>query len=343
MMLDRMANLGKWEEFSEVRYHQNEVEVPSEDGLVEDAWTDMAEAPDLKGREEARPWKERVAHVKAGWKGSQEDFRRLEKIMAMEKGIFDPPRPGTVKHYEAHLRKIPGMNITHASRRSLLGHKEERVAREKAEELQADDFTEFSDSPISSHVRMVPKPDGALRFCVNYYRANKIIEGERYPLPKIDDCMRKLKHARYYTVLDLKNGFWQIPLSKKSRWLTAFVVGMTLYQWKVLPMGLRNSPGIFQAAMQKMLGRQFEDGKAGGFVEKYGQKAEDYAFCYIDDIIIYSNTMEDHLAHIRDIFRRIREFGLKVNMAKCQFATRRVTYLGYDISEGTISIAAKKR
>ena len=78
-------------------------------------------------------------------------------------------------------------------------------------------------------------------------------------------------------------------------------------------------------------------------MEKYGQRAEDYAFCYIDDIIIYSNTMEEHLAHIRDIFRRVREFGLKVNMDKCQFATQQVTYLGYDISNGTVAIAAKKR
>eukprot|EP00808_Paulinella_micropora_P010075 g19194.t1 len=105
-----MANLGKWDEFSEVKYHQKEVEMPSEDGLVEDAWTDMAEAPDLKSRMDAHSWEERMPQMRADWKGSEEDLK---------------PRPGTVKHYDAHLRKIPGMNITHASRRSSLGRREE--------------------------------------------------------------------------------------------------------------------------------------------------------------------------------------------------------------------------
>eukprot|EP00808_Paulinella_micropora_P025477 g58105.t1 len=94
--------------------------MPSEDGLVEDAWTDMAEAPDLKGRRDAQSWDESMAQMRAGWKGSEEDLKCLQEVMVKEKEIFDPPRPGTVKHFEAHLRKKPGVNITHASRRSSL-------------------------------------------------------------------------------------------------------------------------------------------------------------------------------------------------------------------------------
>eukprot|EP00808_Paulinella_micropora_P016370 g72818.t1 len=121
----------------------------------------MSEAPELKRWANAESWEENMIQMRADWKGSEEDLKSiqvlLQKLMAKEKEIFDPPRPGTVKHFEAHFRKIPGMNITNASRRSRLGRREESIAQEKAEELQADDFTEFSDSPISSHVLRQPQ------------------------------------------------------------------------------------------------------------------------------------------------------------------------------------------
>ena len=121
-------------------------------------------------------------------------------------------------------------------------------------------------SDVTSRVRMVPKPDGMLRMCVNYYRVNKILKDQLQPTPTMRQGIEVLKGSKFFSALDCKSGFWQIPLAEESRYLTAFVVGTTMYQWKVLPMGLKTAPGIFQAAMRKALSSN--DDKA--FVAKHG-------------------------------------------------------------------------
>ena len=105
-------------------------------------------------------------------------------------------------------------------------------------------------SEISSPVTMAPKPDGTLRLCINYFRINKMIMDIETPVPDIKQAINSLYGAKIYSTLDLKNGFWQIPISERSRWLTAFSIGMKTYVWKVLPMGLKISPGVVSSRRQ---------------------------------------------------------------------------------------------
>jgi len=277
--------------------------------------------------------------------GSEREKAALKAKMEEYREIFDPPRAGGVRSedFTAVICKIPGAEPSPAPRRANLSIHEAKIAEEQVRQLLNEDFIERSTSPIVSQPKIVPKPGGEWRLTINYARVNKVLEEERNPLPTLEEGRRVLRNAKFYSVIDLKNGFWQIPLDEKSRWLTAFVVGMEIYQWKVLPMGLKQAPGLFQKAMQKMLSSQYEDQSADGFMRRRGQKAGAYAFCYIDDIIVYSNTMDEHIEHLSDVFRRVRAFGLKCNLKKCQLAKTSVTYLGYEISHNRVSISQAKR
>jgi len=341
-LIDMLVELGKDDEPDTVTYEKTGLDDLSE----EDLSLEEARAPlEQHKRMSDQDFQQAVQKSLEEGAGTEKEKKALRAIIEAEKEIFDPPHAGGVKpeDFTAVIYKIPGAEPSPAPRRANLSIYEAKIAEEQVRQLVDEDFIERSTSPIVSQPRLVPKPGGEWRLTVNYARVNKILEEERNPLPTLEEGRRALRNAKFYSVIDLKNGFWQIPLDEKSRWLTAFVVGMEIYQWKVLPMGLKQAPGLFQKAMQKMLGSQYDDQTEGGFMKRRGQKSGEYAFCYIDDIIVYSNTMEEHIDHLTDIFRRIKVFGLKCNLKKCQLAKTSVTYLGYEISYNRVSISKEKR
>jgi transposase InsO family protein len=212
------------------------------------------------------------------------------------------------------------------------------IIEEQTQSLLDRNLIEESESQVSSRVRLADKPDGTQRMCVNYYRLNKLLMDVKLNIPTIRDGIDKLKRARYFTSLDLKSGFWQLPIAEADRWITAFNAGNKLYQWKVLPMGLKTAPGLFQKAMDRMLSSKYDDKV---MVQKFGN-ASKYAFCYIDDILIFSEKEEDHIEHVRDVLRRVREFGLRLKPEKCKFFQTRIKYLGYIVKGGRVSINREK-
>ena len=280
-----------------------------------------------------------IAEKYSTWEGTMRERDALKGILEDNMDAFGPLEAGSVRGYEANFGRKPGEDVVGHRRPSRMSYHEDRMAREITQELLEKDIIEARLSEVSSPVRMAPKPDGSLRMCINYYRINKILKQIETPVPDLRKGINRLKHAKVYTTLDLKSGFWQIPLNESCRYLTAFMVGMTTYVWKVLPMGLKCSPGLFQHAMTKMLGKEYDDEAT---VTRLGS-TEDYAFCYIDDIIIYSESMEKHVEHVQDVLRRISAFGLRLNAKKCDFAQRKIQYLGYEISEGRCAIAHEKR
>ena len=136
-----------------------------------------------------------------------------------------------------------------------------------------------------------------------------------YPLPRIDDILNQLSGKFVFSMLDARTGYWQIKVHKASRKKTAFVMMDGLYESRVMPSGLCNTPVTFQRLMQKTLARLG-------------------AFCslYIDDVIAFSQSIEEHLDHLSQVFNRLRKVGLKLHPGKCQLAFPEIPYLGHIIS-----------
>ena len=140
-----------------------------------------------------------------------------------------------------------------------------------------------SNSPWASPIVMVRKKDGSHRFCVDYRELNSVTKLDTYPLPRVDDLLDQLGSSRFFTTLDLANGYWQIRVDADSQEKTAFIVPQGLFEFRVMPFGLSNAPAVFQRLMQRVLmGLNPVDDQA-------------FVSVYIDDILIFSSTLEEHL------------------------------------------------
>lgn len=184
---------------------------------------------------------------------------------------------------------------------------------------------EPSKSEWCNPVVLVPKKDESMRFCIDFRYLNSISLFDSYPTPRIDDLLERLGKAKYLTTLDLCKGYWQVPLTERSKKLTAFRTPWGLFQFTVMPFGLHGAPATFQRLMDQVL---------CGF--------SDFASAYLDDIVIYSTTWEEHLEHLHAVFDRLGTAGLTVNPSKCVFASAETAYLGHVIGNGVIKPQVSK-
>jgi transposase InsO family protein len=173
-----------------------------------------------------------------------------------------------------------------------------------------------SRSPWGAPVVLVAKKDGSRRFCVDYRRLNDVTVKDRYPLPRITDMLESLAGARVFSVLDAASGYWQIPMAEGDVQKTAFSCHAGLFEFTVMPFGLCNAPATYQRAMNYAL---------AGLLWKF-------LAVYIDDILVYSRTPEEHRRHLAAAIARLREAGIVLNAKKCRFGLDRVEYLGHIVS-----------
>lgn len=199
-----------------------------------------------------------------------------------------------------------------------LNPKKQQYLKEEVKYLLENDFIEPSSSSWSSPCILVPKPDGSYRMCTDYRKVNSVTKTDTFPIPRMDDCIDKLGKAKYVTKFDLLKGFWQVPLTDRAKEISAFVTPEGLYQYKVMPFGMKNSPATFQRLINKVIAN-LEDCEA-----------------YIDDVIIYSETWEKHLETIREFFRKLSEAKLTINLSKTEFGQAQVTYLGHVVGRGQV-------
>ena len=183
-----------------------------------------------------------------------------------------------------------------------------------------------SASSWSSPVVLVKKKNGEMRFCVDYRKVNAVTRKDSFPLPLISEVLDSLCGTQYFTTLDLKSGYWQIPLDPATKDKSAFVTHNGLYEFQVLPFGLTNSPASFQRLMGHILrGLEYKS-----------------ALIYIDDVIIFSKSANDHLKHIEEVFSRLRDANLKLNPKKCEFAKQELEYLGHLVTPSGIKPCLSK-
>ena len=177
---------------------------------------------------------------------------------------------------------------------------------------------EPSSSEWSSPCVLVPKPDGSYHFCTDFRRLNAVTVTDSHPIPRIDDCIDQIGPAKFVSKLDLLKGYWQVPLTEHVKRLSAFVTPQGLYQYKVMPFSMKNAPATFQQLINQLL--QHLDGCEG----------------YIDDVIVYSDTWEEHLSCLRALFTTLAAANLTVNLKKSEFGHAHITYLGYVVGQGQV-------
>ena len=175
-----------------------------------------------------------------------------------------------------------------------------------------------SNNPWASPVVMVRKKDGSLRFCVDFRQLNAATVKDAHPLPRIDDLLDALHGAKWFSTLDLKSGYWQVPIAEQDKEKTEFRTNSgQLFEFNQVPFGLCNAPATFSRLMDRVLA---------------GLHWETCLF-YLDDIIVFSSTWEEHLARLCEVFERLRHAQLKLGATKCTFAAKEVSYLGHRVTE----------
>ena len=177
---------------------------------------------------------------------------------------------------------------------------------------------QLSNSPWCNAAVLVRKKDGSLCFCIDFRRLNALTIKDSHPLPRICKTLESLAGAAHYSTFDLNSGFWQVPMDKESKQYTAFTLGsMGLYECKSMPFGLCNTPPTFQRLMQNCLGKLNLT----------------YCLIYLDDVIVFSETPEEHLQRMSVVFDRLREHCLKLKPSKCDVFKSEINYLAHHVSQ----------
>ena len=184
--------------------------------------------------------------------------------------------------------------------------------------MKENGIIEESNSPWCSPCILVPKSDGSVRFCTDFRKVNAVTKPDTYPLPRVDDYIDKIGSAKFVSSYDLLKGYWQVPLTARAKEISAFVTPHGLYQYRVLPFGMMNAPATFQRIMNRVI--------AG----------LDNTEVYIDDIVMYSNTWNQHIEHTKALFDRLSRAKLTINLSKSQIGKARVTFLGHEVGQGEV-------
>jgi hypothetical protein len=207
-----------------------------------------------------------------------------------------------------------------------LGPKEQDEMETQIKDLLDQGFIRPSISPWGAPVLFVPKKDGRWRMCIDYRALNKDTVKDRFPVPRIDELLDRLGRAKYFTKLDLASGYHQIGVARGDIAKTAFRTNRGSYEFIVMPFGLTNAPATFQRLINGVFAKEIND----------------FVLVYLDDILIFSETLEDHWKHLDIALQRLKDAKLFGRIHKCDFLKEEVEYLGFRISKDGISTDPSK-
>lgn len=203
---------------------------------------------------------------------------------------------------------------------------EYEVVKEHINQLLGAEVIRESSSPYASPIVLVKKKDGSPRMCVDYRQLNNKTRKDAFPLPRIEESLDALTGARWFSTMDLASGYNQVPVTEEDRPKTAFCTPFGLFEWNRMPFGLCNAPSTFQRLMQRL----------------FGDQQCQSLLLYLDDIVIFSSTVSQHLERLDVVLGRLQQEGLKAKLAKCAFFQREVRYLGHVISDQGVSTDPSK-
>ncbi len=243
--------------------------------------------------------------------------RAILRDLVRKYGLFCPPiGVGLSKAPPAEIKLKPGAVINNRNYGSS-NIERQQAAMEIAQKMEEGGIIQRSTSPYNSPVVLARKADGTWRFCVDYRQINAVTERDGYQLPRTNDLLNLLGRAKIFSVLDLASASWQIRLAEGAQQYTAFSLLSGHWEFRVLPMGMTNSPAVMQRALEDALGDILYHG----------------ALAYIDDIIVYGATWEEHNERLKEVLRRLHDYGFHTRPDKCRFGYRLVKFLGHVIGE----------
>ena len=246
--------------------------------------------------------------------------RRCMRILEKHKAMFSG-QLGTVHATEHRIELKPDTAPIRQQPYRAGPEKREQIREQIAYQLAAG-VIEPAFSEWASPVLLAPKKDGTMRFCIDFRRLNAVTIPDTYPLPRMDDCIDSLSHAKVFSMLDALWGYWQIPIAEKDRDKTTFTSHVGTYRYTRMPFGLRNAPSTFQRALDVIL---------SGVRWKI-------CLVYLDDVIIFSRDEKEHLDHLDTVLTLLEDAGIKLKSKKCFFMKKEVEYLGHCIRPGTLGV-----
>ena len=266
---------------------------------------------DLSG---IKDWPEQLQH------DTREMLKRNAKVFS--KDDMDIGRTNLVKH---HIKLTDPAPFKEAYRRIPPQMYDE--VKTHIQEMLDLGAIRPSNSPWTSSIVLVRKKDGRLRFCIDLRRLNNRTVKDAYSLPRIESILDSLGGAQIFTTLDLKAGYWQVEMAEECKAYTAFTCGpLGFYECDTMPFGATNAPATFQRLMHDCL----------------GDLNMNWCIVYLDDIIVFSDTKEEHIKRLEAVFQKLMAAGLKLKPTKCFFFRKEIEYLGHVVSGKGISTNPKK-
>ena len=241
-----------------------------------------------------------------------EEFHDFLDVFSKKAADELPPH----RIYDHHITLEGEAKLGHAPLYNMSQEELEQVKKYLEENLSKG-FIVASSAPFASPVLFVRKKDGSLRFCVDYRKLNAITKKDRYPIPLIEETLAQIKGAKYLTKIDIRHAFNRIRMqTPEDEDLTTFRTRYGAYKMRVLPFGLTNGPATFQRFMNETL----------------WDTLNKFASVYMDDILIYSETREEHISHVKQVLQKLREAGLQADIKKCEFLVQETQFLGLIVS-----------
>lgn len=253
---------------------------------------------------------------------NKEEYDAIVKVLNNFKGLFfkEGDQLTSTMKIQHEIRTVTNEQINSKLYRYPPQH--EREVRKQIQEMEEQGIIRKSCSRYSSPLIVVPKKvdnsgEQKYRIVVDYRKLNEVTIDDKFPLPNIDSILDKLGRAQYFTTLDLAKGYHQILIREQDREKTAFVTPHGLYEFIRMPFGLKNAPATFQRLMNEIL---------RDFINKT-------CVVYLDDILIFSTSLQEHIKSITDIFRVLKQANLKIQIDKCNFMKRETEFLGHILTK----------